>query len=1374
MNVELVSRFLEGLGRVSVQAAVLVLLVLLVQWLFRRRLTPAWRCALWLLVVGRLVLPASLPTRISVFNLVPSTSKASLSPAGSADAPAIEHGQGTSSPLGEPFRTAPAPTVREAQERSAMPALAPEPAPIPRGPVIASPSSALRRPARISWPLLLLGFWAVGAGTLAAHVVITSVRLARRFRGLREVSDPEVLEVLEECRTRMQLRTRLRLVEGTDVCSPALHGVLRPRLLLPAGFTRSFSLTELHFVFLHELAHVKRRDVLMNWLVAVLQVVHWFNPFVWFGFARWRVDRELACDALALKTAGEGRNRDYGRTILRLLEGFAHPVAAPGLVGILEDKRQLQQRIGMIAAFVPRKRCSLLATALFIALAMVGLTDARMPQSKDKPAATAKPAVSPIFQAAAEAVSPLKPVADPAAASDTKAGSVLTRFTVVENETGTPLARARLSISYFFSGSRMERRELVADETGTAVIPAYEDKSSRGINVFVTPEGHVPKVISWPVRDDIPPTYTIRMTRATRVAGVVRDEAGQPVPGVKVNLARPGIRDNTERENIDFHPRATAVTTDADGRWSFHYVPKEFESVGVLMTHPDFAVTRHAVPVLKPESTNAVLVIERGVTVRGRVTGPDGAPVFGAEIKELHNYDYDVRSAQTTNDGSYSLKGIRQGEIKLVVQADGLAPQIRTLLGLNETGVTVQFDFTLAKGKTFRGRVVDKDGKPIAGAIAQTDWDNQGLRKVAWETKTDADGRFEWNAAPDEPLQFWFEAEGFGWKRGVLLRPSEADHEIVLERKEVQSPPVRVTGRAVDAATQQPLPSFKVSVGEVRHSELPPDYNAGTQGKDGEFRLTIDTPCFFPTYVILVEAEGYLPAKSQPQAVKDGNKTLDFALKKGSGPSGAIRLADGRPAAYAMVYYCTLRDGVYIDKPGETRQDVTRAAQVRADEKGRFSLPTQHDAHSIIVLHDEGFAEVKAESLQSSTNVVLAPWGRVEGQLLVGTKPAADETICVQTMHYRYGDGVRSFVPLSLWLLAQTDADGRFVIEKVPPGERKIARRLSFRKGKPGTIPETHAFPLNVKAGETTRVTIGGMGRPVVGRVVVKGYDEPIDWLRDVHWLALKLPDPSDRPRPQRDDFADEPPFFEALKEYSARHKAFWTSEEGRALERAYRRYVPVFSADGSFRVDDVPAGTYELTIKPTRGEDGSLGPSRLPGDGKPVGALTNGFTIPEMPNGRSDEPFDLGTLTLSVFKTLKVGQEAPLFETKTVAGEPLKLADYRGKFVLLDFWATWCGPCVAELPYLKAVWGMFGKEDRFAMIGLSLDGKTDAPRQFARTNGVEWTQGFLGDWAKTTVPGDYAVEAIPAIILIGPDGKIVAKDLRGPAIKAAVAKALQ
>ncbi|MGH7989060.1 MAG: TlpA family protein disulfide reductase, partial [Limisphaerales bacterium] len=76
-------------------------------------------------------------------------------------------------------------------------------------------------------------------------------------------------------------------------------------------------------------------------------------------------------------------------------------------------------------------------------------------------------------------------------------------------------------------------------------------------------------------------------------------------------------------------------------------------------------------------------------------------------------------------------------------------------------------------------------------------------------------------------------------------------------------------------------------------------------------------------------------------------------------------------------------------------------------------------------------------------------------------------------------------------------------------------------------------------------------------------------------------------------------------------------------------------------------------------------------------------------------------------------------------------------------------------------------------MISLSLDSNETAPRKFARNQGIQWTQGFLGDWSKDKVTQNYGVYGIPAIFLIGPGGKILATDLRGDRIKEAVAAAL-
>jgi len=403
----------------------------------------------------------------------------------------------------------------------------------------------------------------------------------------------------------------------------------------------------------------------------------------------------------------------------------------------------------------------------------------------------------------------------------------------------------------------------------------------------------------------------------------------------------------------------------------------------------------------------------------------------------------------------------------------------------------------------------------------------------------------------------------------------------------------------------------------------------------------------------------------------------------------------------------------------------------------------------------------------ASGKVVLAPWGRVKGVLRVGKKVEPNQSARLQNMSYRYGEEDRPYPALALYLRAEPDASGNFTFEKVPPGERQVWVEYKLRDNPRGEIAMSHGTPALVKPGDTAEVTIGGTGRPVIGKIAVVGGDPAdVDWKRDVHHLNLRLPGNPDNEPVVMPQLATDEERQKFWQERNEREKVFWRSEKGRALDRAQRSYVLVFNDDGSFRIDNVPSGDYVLSVAPTDPREPNF-------NYRQVGRLEKRVTVPEAPAGRADEPFDLGSLELQTKRTLKVGDLASPFETVTLEGKPLKLADYRGKFVLLDFWGTWAGQRAAELPVLKSIYDTYGKDERFAMISLSVDYDAKTAENFVSSNGVKWVQGFLGQMQESSVPPSYGVESIPATFLIDPEGKIAAKNLYGLSIRSAVRNAL-
>jgi len=141
--------------------------------------------------------------------------------------------------------------------------------------------------------------------------------------------------------------------------------------------------------------------------------------------------------------------------------------------------------------------------------------------------------------------------------------------------------------------------------------------------------------------------------------------------------------------------------------------------------------------------------------------------------------------------------------------------------------------------------------------------------------------------------------------------------------------------------------------------------------------------------------------------------------------------------------------------------------------------------------------------------------------------------------------------------------------------------------------------------------------------------------------------------------------------------------------------------------------------------------------------------------------------------QSMIVGAKFPDFKETGLDGEELSVANYKGKVVLVDFWATWCGPCVSELPNVLATYEEFHSKG-FEIVGISLDSDEQALKTFMERRKVTWRQFYDGKGWQNKLAGQYGIRSIPATFLLDGEGKIVAKDLRGPALRAEVAKLLE
>ncbi len=775
-----------------------------------RKIPPAWRHGLWLLVVVRLLLPALPGGMLSWQRLLP------------APAPAAIVAEPTAPPV-RPADSPPPPPLAGAMDEAPLPMPVPVASTASAVPTATPGDETLLAPAPdpvafafdFDWKRALpfVPFiWLAGVGGYLLLVSVLVLRFRRRVRALR-VDDADEAAAAGELLARVVREQGCRRVPALQITravpAPAVSGLLRPEILLPPSTLRRLDETELRLVLLHELAHLRRRDLWLHWLLTLLQAVHWFNPVLWWAFHRLRVEAESAADAWALQRCGDDTPLRYGEALLRLLE-TEHPprrVAIPGVVGVVESARDLRSRIRAIGRFSRRRNrlATVGAAALVVGLAAVGLTQApkEEPEPVETPADTGKPSFTFTCSIRDEAGNPVS------------GAEVFFQLNSQPSDFIVHQPSAVHSSKY-----PMEVMASVSDAKGKATISLHhiEDLpkeiggewfARHGTKGIGTSGYHFIRFTSQPHTEELV------LHKGAPMPLKVVDEAGLPIAGLRLRVAGladedgNGIAGFLGEELKDFW----TATTDAEGECILPGVPNGKK---IYVDHDD---ERYAQPegrhhwefrLAAGNTEPHVLRLEPTATISGRVLLPDGSPVAGALVNVLEAPGYERRgcSSETTTDvdGRYVLKRLFASRLHTrIVLPEALqgnwAQLVYTRISLGKGQHVEAPDTVLTPGALVTGRVTLPDtgqGVPnfsIGGAPFTYD-----SHLMQWRTRTDAEGYYRFRLPPGERSIYLagFTPTGYRrpkeYRRDLILR--EGDQHVVDFILEKTSAANETDGRA--------------------------------------------------------------------------------------------------------------------------------------------------------------------------------------------------------------------------------------------------------------------------------------------------------------------------------------------------------------------------------------------------------------------------------------------------------------------------------------------------------------------------------------------------------------------------------------------------
>lgn len=178
-------------------------------------------------------------------------------------------------------------------------------------------------------------------------VIIGSISIKIKIVKSEKCRDTRIKNILNICTKKLNIKKRIEIKFQDFNASPCIYGIINPKILLPKELKEKDNIA-LESIFMHELAHYKRKDMITNYILLIIASIHWFNPFIHYIFKKIRQVMELATDEIALNKMDKEQKRNYGLTLLSLLQIYENTRTSTRMLCITDDSKNMEKRIRKI------------------------------------------------------------------------------------------------------------------------------------------------------------------------------------------------------------------------------------------------------------------------------------------------------------------------------------------------------------------------------------------------------------------------------------------------------------------------------------------------------------------------------------------------------------------------------------------------------------------------------------------------------------------------------------------------------------------------------------------------------------------------------------------------------------------------------------------------------------------------------------------------------------------------------------------------------------------------------------------------------------------------------------------------------------------